>query len=138
MTETTQPAQFFTKLGAAIWQLDRAIALFLDEADYACAITLAGAADEILGKLLDEAGKTHALGQFLDLCSYLDPTTKRKAFVSLANARRDDLKHITHGGGMAVTRDDAVEMLDRAVSNHQSLTGGESPSILRYMARPLS
>ncbi|MEJ8850468.1 hypothetical protein [Variovorax rhizosphaerae] len=54
MTETTQPAQFFTKAQAARWQLDRAIALYLDEGDYVCAISLAGAADEILGKLLKE------------------------------------------------------------------------------------
>ena len=142
--EATEP-KYFSKLGAALWQLDRAIALFLDEADYACAITLAGAADEILGKLLNAEGKTHALGQFVDLCMYIrerddtpevepEPPFSRSTFASFANERRNELKHYTEGRNITITKGDAIEMLDRAVSNFQALTGTESPSILRYMA----
>jgi len=39
-----------TKIDAAVEQLDWAIRLFLDQKAYVPAITLAGAAEEILGK----------------------------------------------------------------------------------------
>ena len=42
-------------------QLNKAIELFLDEEDYYCSATLAGAAEEILGALLSESGKEHTL-----------------------------------------------------------------------------
>ena len=43
-----------SNLDVAERQLERAIALFLDEEDYVSALTLAGAAEEILGKLLNK------------------------------------------------------------------------------------
>lgn len=56
-----------TKLEAAKHQLAVAIQLFLDE-DYLSSLTLAGAAEEILGKLSMRAGKPVAIddgGTFL-------------------------------------------------------------------------
>ncbi|HEY6528588.1 MAG TPA: hypothetical protein VIZ65_07825 [Cellvibrionaceae bacterium] len=40
------------KIDAALVQLDCAIRLFLDEEDYISAITLSGAAEEIIGEVL--------------------------------------------------------------------------------------
>jgi len=42
-----------SKIDAAVSQLDWAIRLFLDHQAYLPAITLAGAAEEIIGKALD-------------------------------------------------------------------------------------
>ena len=50
-----------SNLDIAERQLERAIVLFLDDKDYVSALTLAGAAEEILGKLLNKAGKEHWL-----------------------------------------------------------------------------
>lgn len=49
----------FTKLAAATIQLDRAIELFLAE-DFLCAMTLGGAAEDILGALTRLAGNEPA------------------------------------------------------------------------------
>ncbi|MEP1444905.1 MAG: hypothetical protein ABJK37_02155 [Paraglaciecola sp.] len=52
------------KVHIAIHQLEKAIALFLDEQDYICTITLAGAAEEILGKHAKYKGKIPANDYF--------------------------------------------------------------------------
>ncbi len=41
------------KKSIALHQLNRAIELFLDEKDYICSITLSGAAEEILGRMVE-------------------------------------------------------------------------------------
>jgi hypothetical protein len=52
---------WYTKQQLAEHQLDRAIRLLLDEKDAISAVTLAGAAEEILGKLVELQGGTHSL-----------------------------------------------------------------------------
>mgnify|MGYP003593239421 CR=1 FL=1 len=52
----------------AIHQLDRAIDLFTQEQDIICATTLAGASEEIFGKLLEEIGGQSWLKEHIDLC----------------------------------------------------------------------
>jgi hypothetical protein len=52
-----------TKIDAAIDQLDWAIRLFLDHQAYVPAITLAGAAEEILGKAVGERSTFYQLKQ---------------------------------------------------------------------------
>ena len=65
-----------TKQQVAEHQLERALRLFLDERDYVSAITLAGASEEILGRLLAKEGKEHALGSFVKACVERWSTTK--------------------------------------------------------------
>ena len=62
--------QYFykTKQEVAIHQLDRAIDLFTQEQDIICATTLAGASEEIFGKLLEEIGGQSWLKEHIDLC----------------------------------------------------------------------
>jgi hypothetical protein len=117
----------FTKLQVAERQLDRALKLFLDEKDYVCAITLAGASEEILGKLLEKVGKEHALGSFVKACVAAGRILhgeewSTKEFVGMENAWRDALKHYTDGEPIAVPREAAVEILDRAIDNLWALT----------------
>ena len=90
------------KLEAAKNQLDRAIKLFLDEADYYSAVMLAGAAEEILGKMLEAQGEKHALASLssaiADIFTANDlPTLKNKELVRQLNDVRDWLKHYTDG-----------------------------------------
>ena len=48
-------------------QLERAISLFFDEQDFVSSLTLAGAAEKILGKILKlEMHELHALDELID------------------------------------------------------------------------
>ncbi len=127
-----------TKLGVAEHQLERALRLFLDEKDYVCAITLAGASEEILGKLLEKAGKEHALGSFVKACVatgkvVYNENWSHKDFADMANAFRNDLKHYTDGNSITIPREAAVEILDRAIENFFALTGRETQNMRRFM-----
>ncbi|MCK6406838.1 MAG: hypothetical protein L6Q60_12595 [Rhodocyclaceae bacterium] len=127
----------FTKAEVAAHQLERALRLFLDESDYVCAITLAGACEEILGKLLEKSGKENALGSFVNLCVAVGRSVhgeewSPKVFVTMANEFRDGLKHYTDGQPISVPREAAVEILDRALENYWQLTAQETPLMRRF------
>lgn len=53
-----------TRINLGIEQLDVALELFLEERSYVAALTLAGAAEEILGKALDFQNRTNALSRW--------------------------------------------------------------------------
>lgn len=126
-----------TKLEVAEHQVERALRL-LEENEYVCAITLAGAAEEILGKLLEKQGKEHALGSFVKTCvatgkiAY-NENWSRKDFAEMANSFRNDLKHYTDGQAITIPREAAVEILDRAIENFYALTGRATPNMRRFM-----
>lgn len=129
----------FSKLEVAEHQLERALQLFLDESDYVCAITLAGASEEILGKLLEQSGRENSLGSFVKLCVEIGKTShgeewSKKEFVTMANEFRDALKHITDGQVVSVPKDAAVEILDRAMENYWALTAKETQLMRRFRA----
>lgn len=128
----------FTKREVAAHQLERALRLLLDESDYVCAITLAGASEEILGKLLEISGQEHALGSFVKACVAIgknshDEEWPPKIFVTMANEFRDSLKHITDGQVVTVPKEAAVEILDRAIENYWLLIADETPLMRRFM-----
>lgn len=127
----------YSKLEIAEHQLDQAIRLFLEESDCISAITLAGASEEILGKLLETEGKEHSLGSFVSACIkygklIYGESWGSKEFVSQANYFRDGLKHITDGRPISVPREAVIEIIDRAIENFVSLTGRESPAMISY------
>lgn len=114
----------------ALQQLETALRLWQDEYDSISAITLAGAAEELLGKLLEEEGRTNALEDLKAGASaiygalYADEI-HAKEFVKRANKARDHLKHYTPGQYREISRMDleqhAVDMLDRAITNYWRL-----------------
>jgi hypothetical protein len=127
-----------SKLDVAEHQLERALRLFLEEKDYVSAITLAGAAEEILGKLLEQQGKEHALGGFVKACVttgkvVYNENWSQKTFADMANFFRNGLKHYTDGASITIPREAAVEILDRAVENYFALTGQETANMRRFM-----
>lgn len=129
----------FSKLEVAEHQLERALQLFLDENDYVCAITLAGASEEILGKLLEQSGLENSLGYFVKSCVEIGKTAhgvewSKKVFVTMANEFRDALKHITDGQFVSVPKEAAVEILDRAMENYWALTANETERMRRFRA----
>ena len=128
----------FTKQELAIHQLDRAIRLLLDEKDPISAITLAGAAEEILGKLVEQQGNTSSLGKFVDECIkegrvHLAENWKPKEFVEIANFFRNELKHLSKGTDISVSPECAYEIIERAIDNLWRLTGQYSEQVERYL-----
>lgn len=127
-----------TKLEVAEHQLERALRLFLDDKDYVCAITLAGAGEEILGKLLENDEKEHALGSFIKTCVaagkvIYNENWSDKTFAEMANSLRNDLKHYTDGNPVTISREATIEILDRAIENFRALTSRETPNMRRFM-----
>src|SRR6266436_4293163 len=101
------------KLEAARNQLDRAIKLYFDEADYYSAATLGGASEEILGKMLEDRGEKHALtsitSAIADIFRSTDvPTLSNKELISQLNEVRDWLKHYTGGKNLEFDEKEAA------------------------------
>jgi len=89
-----------TKLDAAIHQLNVASRLFLD-GDYLASLTLAGAAEEILGQLSKYAGRPVAVEFIVD--HHLEDTDpalpdkqRKKVIRSVLNSGRNQAKHANH------------------------------------------
>jgi hypothetical protein len=86
-----------TKLEVAVRQLDLAICLFL-EGDHLSSLTLAGAAEEILGRLSERAGLTVAMVgiiayHFGDTDPALTEKDRRNALLEVLNGARNAAKH---------------------------------------------
>ena len=86
-----------TKLEVAVHQLDVAILLFLD-GDYLSSLTLAGAAEEILGKLCERAGKPVAVEAIIafhwnDTDPALTDNKRRNILLGVLNSGRNAVKH---------------------------------------------
>lgn len=100
------------------------------EKDYLSALTLAGAAEEILGKRLRKLGREPSFDQMRDLVVAVarqngstDPSLE-KTIGALLNSTRNELKH--YAGDDSITFDlraDCQEILERAVANYEALTG---------------
>lgn len=109
--------------------------------EYISCITLAGAAEEILGKRMRKLGLEPSFDNIKNSIVALaghfggeDPLTD-KTVAELMNLTRNELKH--YADDEALTFDlkaDAEEMLARAISNYTSLTGHFPEEILKFWA----
>ena len=133
-----------TKLEIAEIQLNRAINLFLSGEDYVSAITLAGASEEILGKMLNQHGLSNSLEELVDASQKVGQTLygnsgSRKEYVSLANYYRDRLKHITDGDDLHFSVDyEAADLIERSISNYFKLTGNQTKEMEAFSESGLS
>lgn len=122
-----------TKQELALSQLNVAVRLYLQDEEYPAAITLAGAAEEILGKLAMSMGHVPSFKRKVrDLCEMFQAIWGREAnekdFADLRNRARNELKHI--GNGDPITLDferEAVALLTRAFENHILVIGSPHP-----------
>jgi len=121
----------------ALEQLETALRLFAESADFASVITLAGAADEIFGKLLAASGGESSLESLTKAVSaiheklYGEPTPPAH-IVRRANLARNSLKHWSEGDPEIIKFDLAVEardMLNRAIDNYWALEQRLSPAM---------
>lgn len=86
-----------TKLEVATRQLDVAIRLFLED-DYLSSLTLAGAAEEILGRLSEKAGLLVAVDQIAefhwdDMDASLPESERKRILLGVLNGPRNSAKH---------------------------------------------
>ncbi|BCM25162.1 hypothetical protein [Methyloradius palustris] len=129
---------FYSKLEIAEHQLEQAARLYLDEGDYISAITLAGASDELIRELLNRQGKKSELDNYADTVLFIGKTMgekwAKKEIIDDANYYRNHLKHFKDGESISITRDSASQIIDRVVTNFQSLTGKQNITIDRYIA----
>lgn len=126
--------QTYTKLQLAEIQLEGALQLFFDdtfESNDVCAITLAGAAEELLGKLLEQRDESGEFKTLVDKCTAVGREVygedwPKKIFSQILGFPKNELKHIGDSEPVAVCRELALSILGRAVSNYRMLTGQES------------
>lgn len=124
-----------SNLAIAQSQLFHAVDLFLNGEELVCAITLAGAAEEILGKMVEAQRQSHALSQSIERLTdmitiaqmnKLIPNDivppKRKEFVTVLNATRDACKHYRDGAPLMTNlNQEAYSLIRRAIKNFKTL-----------------
>src|SRR5690625_1090841 len=131
-----------SNLDIAERQLERALSLFFAEQDYISSLTLAGAAEEILGKILnEEKSAPHALADLIEGALKLNEVQAgsseekgaKKAIANIANHFKNRLKHYNIDGSITFSTDFyAAEIIDRAIKNYFAVTGAETALMLRF------
>jgi hypothetical protein len=112
-------------------QLKEAIVLFLDK-KFLCAITLAGAAEEVLARLLNAAGEQSVVEESVEAIQRLREATglammenrPKKEIFNAWNAARNTIKHHNEKAEDTVTInlfDEAYWMIKRALGNASKL-----------------
>jgi hypothetical protein len=116
-----------SKLDAAQQQLDVAASLFSNRDSRLALHTLAGAAEEILGKLLERAEQENIFQQMKASAEQRFGRSVTSSELSeIVNKSRNSLKHANdpNEDSFEYEPDEAVVMLFRALVNYQLLTGG--------------
>lgn len=109
------------------------------QSEYVPAITLAGAAEEILGKRLRRIGKEPSFDNLRDSIVRIarvhgdtDPGTE-KLVGELLNTTRNELKHYSGDEALEFDlRSDSIEMLERAITNYMMLVGTIHEEMTRF------
>ena len=129
------PEQTYQRIDLAIEQLDVALELFLSRRSFVSALTLAGAAEEILGRALVHRGEApwleHEHGMVAEIEEILrGQPYKLKDFVNEKNRVRNAAKHMRDASEPAIVsdmEDEALWMIVRALENYRSLDLPSTP-----------
>jgi hypothetical protein len=126
-----------SKIDAAVEQLDWAIRLFLDHKAYVPAITLAGAADEVLGAAVGDRAASKILTQTFAARFSMSETKVSKAL----NKAKNSLKHWQGRADKEKIRlqldEEAIQYILRALANlvaHDTSLPSEGPRFLAWMS----
>ena len=122
-----------SKFDIAKRQLEAAIDLYFSDGDYLAVITLAGAAEEILGKLLQRRGDRAMIDDIVELDRELTGGRPFEEIRKEANGARNSLKHANdqNEDQVNIERGEATAMLARAIVNYAWLAKSATPSMLR-------
>jgi hypothetical protein len=119
----------YQRVDLAIEQLDTALELFLSDRSYTAALTLAGAAEEILGRAISRTGQQNALRYKYDLLNSTHQelhgkSLEWKQFLEGENYARNAAKHMHLLSEDTITTDlqeAALWMLVRACANYRAM-----------------
>lgn len=117
-------------------QIDTAIELFLAKQDYLSVITLAGAGEEIIGKLLVRNSKKNMVDYLIDLDKRLSGGREFKVINQEINGFRNSLKHANDEKedeiDVAESQEHAIAMITRALTNYAIFEGNVSSDIEKF------
>ena len=103
-------------------QINTAIELFLSKQDYLSVVTLAGAGEEILGKLLARTSKKCMVDYLKELDKRLSGGRDFKIVNQEINGFRNSLKHANNENedeiDVAESQEHAIAMITRALTNY--------------------
>lgn len=121
-----------SKLVIAQRQLEVAARLYVESADHLAVLTLAGAAEEILGNLLRRAGQEAMIDRIVEMDRELTGGRDFSVVNAEVNGARNALKHARDPDEDSVTVEpgEATAMLARALVNYNRLAGQLSPTML--------
>ena len=121
--------QMFAKQEIALRQIDTALELFSRQGDLFSVITLAGAAEEILGQLLEQrSGKVGLRGLLGSIFQVLRPGRRTgDEQEGLSGHETDDFVHLD-------PHHEAVFLLGRAIADYVELSGAPSASMLEFLS----
>jgi hypothetical protein len=121
-----------SKLAIAKRQLELAARLYNEDADYLGVITLAGAAEEILGNLLRRSGQEAMIDRIVEMDRELTGGRTFSVVNSEVNRARNALKHAREPNEDTVLIEpgEATAMLARALVNYNRLDGDLSEPML--------
>ncbi|TAN43237.1 MAG: hypothetical protein EPN22_10435 [Nitrospirae bacterium] len=126
-----------TKIDAAVNQLDWAIKLFLDHKAYVPAITLAGAAEELIGEILNNEAAFRELQSLLSSKYNLDPKIVSQEYLNKAKNWLKHWKNCKDNDCIELELEtEAMQYIIRAISNlfsHNCSLTSESPRFLKWL-----
>ena len=127
------------KIGAAVDQLDWAIKLFLDHKAFVPAITLAGAAEEIIGQTIGSEAAFNILKERLSAQSSLSPAIVSQMHLNKAK------NWLKHWQGMkdeetieVELETEAIQYIVRAITNlatHDKSCTSETPRFFEWIEK---
>ena len=122
------------KIEIARRQIEVAAELFFAEGDFLAVVTLAGAAEEILGNLIKRAGESAMIDRLVCLDKRLTGGRSFAVVNKEVNGIRNALKHANDPAEDEIEVDagEAISMLSRAVANYARLSNEQpSPNMVR-------
>jgi hypothetical protein len=123
------PEQTYQRIDLAKEQLEIALEMFLKRCSFVSALTLAGAAEEILGKTLIQRDEKTTLQHEYLLIKPVENLFREKPydwreFIEKKNRVRNAAKHLKEASKATITanfEDEALWMIVRACDNHMRL-----------------
>lgn len=119
-------------------QLLMALRIYFEGHDYVSAITLAGAAEEILGKRLKTNGKTNAIEFYVSALhdiddAFGDEKTDEQIYINELIHVKNMVKHMPVDGLVCDFKYEAEVMIHRAITNWRALEP-LLPSMEKFLA----
>jgi hypothetical protein len=141
---TTSQFQSIPKKELAHSQINVALRLYMASEEYPCVITLAGAAEEVLGKIAIELGHepsfNKTLRELLDMHKQMwGKEAKESDYADLRNKARNEMKHKCSGNDVHLNYEhEAAQMLSRVLENYLLCFGTPHPGQYQFTSKKIA